>query len=121
MVTQVLWIWFAVLLFPPCNEFRFALFTFRKIFWILCFLQRMPVVDDPIRWYYLSFEGAATNTVSNCKNKTNITSYLYVFIESYRLQYLGWKCLVSNNSCSPAASKREASAMSVTQRFFSNR
>lgn len=56
----------SVLLLPPGNVLQLALLAPSKVFGILGLLQRMPIVQDPVRRDDLSLECTAANAVRNC-------------------------------------------------------
>lgn len=65
MVSQVLGVRLPVLLFPPGHVLLLSLFSLGKVFGKLSLLQRVPVVQEPVRWDDLSLVGTATRAVGN--------------------------------------------------------
>ena len=61
--------WFPIFFFPHLNKLFLAEFTTGKVFRILCFFKRMPIVQYPVWWHNLTLVCCSTWWFWNCMEK----------------------------------------------------
>lgn len=90
LVMRIFRRWFSISFLPLFYEFLLPLFSTGEIFRILRFLQRMPVIEDPIRRDHFSLESHAAGTVWDWKYEKSIKH------ENHR-PYYKWMLTFSRN------------------------